>query len=82
MGSLPTCVGKRGLDLRRGAGGLSPGLFANLLCQPPSAVQLCLFLEKSWGTEAGAEWRLFWLLGGALQQAQCCVLLPVVCVRT
>lgn len=73
---------EEGVGFAPGSGGLFPGLFANLLSQPPSAAQLRLRLEDSWGTEAGAKWRLSWLLRAALQQAQCCVLLPVVCVQT
>lgn len=69
-GCLLTCLGKRGLGLR---------LFANLLSWPLSAAQFRLSLGDSWGAEAGAKGRLSWLLGGALPQAQCCVLLPLVC---
>lgn len=54
-------------------------LFANLLSRPLSAAQFRLGLGTVGELKLGAQWRLSWLLGGALPQAQRCVLLLLVC---
>lgn len=73
MGCLPTCVGRRELDLRLEAGRLprpdSPTCYLSLRVQRSFA---CAW-RRVGRTEAGAKWRLSWLLGGAMLQAQCCV---------